>query len=246
MSDHDWLGIAVAFVLGILPTAYFYLKSKRKVHISYSIDKTQLLGGERGVLPGEVSILYKDMKISDLVKFNAIFWHSGNASISHSDIMDPIMISVSDTSTLLKASVLKSSRPENGVALYAVDDAHKIRVDFQYFEPQQGFNLELLLTDAITDEPMPSGVILGMPGGFRKFDEKTRRRIASVIMWLGNIVIFGGFILTLKVLNVNESDRYFGLVIGIPAVLSTLLLGFGASWPQGIFRRQGIPPDLHT
>ena len=72
MGEHDWLGIAVG-VLGILAAGYFYLRQKRKVQIAYSIDKTQLLGGERGVLPEEVTILYKNGKITNLLKFNAIF-----------------------------------------------------------------------------------------------------------------------------------------------------------------------------
>jgi hypothetical protein len=81
MDGHDWLGIAVGLI-GIILAIYFYRRSKRTIQISYSMEFTQLLGGNRGILPEEVSILYGDVKITDLVKFNAIFWNSGTEPIS--------------------------------------------------------------------------------------------------------------------------------------------------------------------
>jgi hypothetical protein len=236
MGDHDWLGI----VLGILFAGYYYLKSKRKTQITYVIEKTQLLGRERGVFPEEVTILYKDVKITDLVKFNAIFWNSGNEPIIRQAIIERILLCFSDTSTLLKASVLKCSRPQNRVCIRSMTP-RKTHVDFEYLEPRQGFNLELLITGE-TDDPIPTGTILRMPGGFKKFDEKNRRPIVDMYILLSYIVVFIGFFVILKVLNIKEVNNVITL---IPVFLMALITAFGILWPF-IFRRRGIPQDLRT
>jgi hypothetical protein len=142
-SEVNWLGIAeltagvigiVVGVIGIVVAIYFYVKSKRKVQISYSVSRTQLLGGNRNVLPDEVSVFYKDGKISDLVKYNTIFWNSGNAPIRKSDIVDPLLLCLPEVSNPLKVSVLKYSRPQNRVILYRVkNELHKMHVDFEYW-----------------------------------------------------------------------------------------------------------------
>jgi hypothetical protein len=87
MGDQvNWLGIGELSValIGVVLAIYFYQKTRQKVGISYSVERTQLLGGNRNVLPDEVSILYKDVRIEDLVKFNTIFWNSGNSPIRKS------------------------------------------------------------------------------------------------------------------------------------------------------------------
>jgi hypothetical protein len=190
-GEANWLGIAeltageigiVVGVIGIVLAIYFYAKSKRKVQISYSVNRTQLLGGNRNVLPDEVSIFYQSDKINDLVKFNTIFWNSGNASIRKSDIAEPLLLCLPKESRPLKVSALKYSRPQNRVILYLVkNELHKMRVDFEYLEPRQGFNLEVLLTGEVKGDPWPTGAIIGMPEGFRKFNEQVVSLMAQVL-----------------------------------------------------------------
>jgi hypothetical protein len=98
-----------------------------------------------------------------------------------------MMICLSDGSRLLKASVLKSSLPQSRVVLHAVNDT-KMHVPFQYLETRQEFNIELLMTGKITDEPKPTGIIIGMRGGFRKFNEAKR---VGIGFWAGMAIMRG-------------------------------------------------------
>jgi hypothetical protein len=207
------------------------------------IDKTQLLGGERGVLPEEVTILYKNGKITNLLKFKAIFWNSGNTPIRRQDIIEPMLLCLSTTSNLLKASVLKSSRPQNRVILVVVNDPQQMHVDFEYLEPRQGFNIELLVTGETTDDPVPTGIIIGMPREFVKFNEQKRRQIASAITLLILIIVGIVFVILTFLPSLKEINR--SVVPGIWALSLILLTAFNLLWPQGI-SRQRIPRDLRT
>jgi hypothetical protein len=119
-----------------------------------------------------------------------------------------------------------------------------MHVDFEYLEPRQGFNVELLVTGEITDEPIPTGTIIGMPRGFRKFDAEKRRAIGCVFAIIGVIVILGGFVIIVKLFNVDPNAN--GLMILIPSLLISCITAFAAMWSQGISRGQGIPRDLRT
>jgi hypothetical protein len=47
-----------------------------------------------------------------------------------------------------------------------------------------------------------------------------------------------------QLLKISEASD--GIVIGLSALLMTLIAAIGFYWPQGIFRQQGIPQDLRT
>jgi len=223
-----------------LAAGYFYLKQKQNVQITYLVDKTQLLGSARGVLPEEVTILYKAVKITDLVKFNAIFWNSGTTPIRRQDIIEPMHLCLAAASNLLKASVLKSTRPQNRVILIAVNDTQQMRVDFEYLEPRQGFNVELLVTGEITDDPAPTGTIIGMPRGFTKFNAQHSDNLGTFIVVVFSIPFLGVVVGILYVLNiVNEIT--VGILVTVWAWLSIVLINaFSKWWPRG------IPRDLRT
>jgi hypothetical protein len=116
--------------------------------------------------------------------------------------------------------------------------------DFEYLEPRQGFNVELLVTGKTTDEPIPTGTIIGLPNGFRKFDVNNRRTIANIFIILSSIGVIGGSVV-LKVFGFSDNTNTNGAVIWLPALFFTFIVA-GTLWPQGISRRQGIPSDLRT
>jgi hypothetical protein len=89
ITEHDWRGIAglVVGIVGILLAFYFYHRSKRRVRISYTVDRTQLLGGKSNALPQEVSIMYEHERINNLTKDNLIIWNSGTEPITRRDVM---------------------------------------------------------------------------------------------------------------------------------------------------------------
>lgn len=245
MEGYSWLGISefTAALIGIALAIYFHHRSKRIIQISYFIQCTQLLGAGKGVLPKEISIFYQDVSIANLVKFNVIFWNSGNGPIRRTDVLqdDPITIAPATTSSLLKASVLKASRPQNKIMLCA-ERAPNVHIYFEYLEPKDGFNLELLMTGEKSDEPTVSGTIVGMPRGFKNFKPMNRSAMAFIGIFFVFVITFIGMSVFRDVINTLNSNF---VAASVAAFLSLGAL-FAMIWAQGSVHRQGIPPHLRT
>ncbi len=258
-NGHNWLGIAelTVAIVSVILAIVFYRQSKRKIQLSYVVQQTQLLGASRGVLPEEVSILYQGNQISNLVKANYIIFNSGNEAIRHQDIVEgfPLAVTFSDTVFLLKASILKTSLPQNDVVIKPPTESEDtIEIDFSYLEPRHGFNIEFLYSGEIY-EPAISGTIIGMPNGFRRFNPVAQQNLT------GAIVSFFGFIFGIIPATVFYLEgRHFIDFIGIsdqsPAVGAMFILfvgvgvigGFliGILISRSLFRRVGLPPELNT
>jgi hypothetical protein len=206
ITEHDWLGIAglVVGIVGILLAIYFYHRSKRRVRISYTVDRTQLLGGHANVLPEEVSILYGGERIDNLTKDNMIVWNSGTESITRIEIMSPTLICLPDGLKLLKISLLKTSQSPSQFNLIVSspfqflpharsgEGRQSVQLDFEYLEPKQGINIELLLTGG-GGLPTLSGVILGMPRGFQRYVPEQTTNVFTIT---GYIMSLFGVLLT--------------------------------------------------
>jgi hypothetical protein len=243
IAEHDWLGIAglVVGIIGIVLAIYFYYRSKRKVRISYTVDRTQLLGGHANVLPQEVTISYGDAKINNLTKDNLIIWNSGTEPITRTNIISPTLICLPDDLKLLKISELKSSPSQNHISFLALNDTQKIHLDFEYLEPRQGFNVELLLTGN-GGQPTLSGVILGMPNGFQHYEPQHPDNILSLtafsLMFLSGIIGLVGLLF----FDLQHKSTWFNYLITGILFLSIGLL-FASFYRPG---RRGIPADLRT
>jgi hypothetical protein len=102
----------------------------------------------------------------------------------------------------------------------------------------------VLLTGEVKGDPWPMGVIIGMPEGFRKYSEQTRRMFGEIIFVSFWVI---GIFLTLVVSYMNlisESQKNITLVIVQGLLLVFVVIGM--FWPRAIFGRRGIPSDLRT
>jgi hypothetical protein len=183
VSFDNWLAI-LAIPVGIVVSWYFYRRALPLVEMSYTIEATHLLGGEptKRALPQEVAIHFGEQKIDNLLKANYIFWNSGRQPITRKDIppksplhilfpkntraaSDPDPAVAESTSVILRARSLKESRTDNDVVVTKGDKAHgtEITLQFEYLEPRQGFNAEILYQgEKAMELPAPDGKIIGM------------------------------------------------------------------------------------
>src|SRR3954468_20293290 len=83
MSFDSWIGIlgALAGLIGIGVAVYAFVKTKQTTALSYAVQSTELLGGNRNVLPGEVDVIFDGEQISNSFKLNYGFWNTGNTPI---------------------------------------------------------------------------------------------------------------------------------------------------------------------
>jgi hypothetical protein len=138
---------------------------------------------------------------------------------------------------------LRGSRPQNRVILYQVDDVHKMRVEFEYLEPRQGFNLEVLLTGGAKEDPWTTGVIIGMPLGFRKFSEGRQNIIHQIVA-----AVFTFFIILTAIIipQTKLIDKSYAGPIAVALFICAGVVAFFAPWWLRVFTRRGIPRDLRT
>jgi hypothetical protein len=230
LSFDTWLGI-LAIPIGILVSWYFYRLALPLVEMSYAIQQTTLLGGSQTAknLPGEVSIYFDQRRIGGLHKANYIFWNSGRQSIRRTDIASKLPLhilfpkpggAVNPGILVLRASCLKTTRPENNVEILLEDIANQIRLDlqFEYFDSTQGFNLEILYEGkAGMALPQPLGTIIGgrLLGSKRKSD---------ATIWLS---VFA----------------WFGIALAAGAAF-LWAAGHWQDWYQSVFQQEAICPQL--
>jgi hypothetical protein len=79
-----------------------------------------------------------------------------------------ITIEVFSTQNNELISALKSSQPTSQFKFLVAKNIRDIQLDFEYLEPKQGVNIELLMTGD-GEQPTLSGVVLGMPSGFQHY-----------------------------------------------------------------------------
>jgi hypothetical protein len=254
MTFDQWLAIAglAGTVIGILLAVYFYLRSKRKVRLSYHVEQTELLGGSKSALPEEVSISYQNTPIRNLRKMNIIIWNSGTEPIRRSDIVGnaPIKLALPEGSRLLKPSLLKVSSDHNGVSIvHASDIDSSVAMEFLYLEPKQGFNVEILYSG---DESIPDVqiTIIGMPKGIQRFTMEYLIRKGDIPGILVIIFLLMGFIPGLGVawaiIRPNEAIDYLGLLSIGGAIGFLFALAFLWVWAKWVLRTVAFAEHLKT
>lgn len=216
---------------------------------------TQLLGRAKSILPDEVSILYEGKPIANIVRLNYIIWNSGNYPIRHDDIVpnSPITIVIGETGSLLKASILRRSSPQNDVKIRnPPGDTRTVELSFLYLELGQGCNIELLYEGELSANP-PSGTVIGMPKGLRPIDrdyEKRKETRIDTISVLATVIIILEILFSLAVIANASSSQTLGEIIGITNAVLIFVGGGAVLWIiRAILRLtflNQIPSDLET
>ena len=165
---------AVVGILGFIFTFLFHKWSRAKKSIHYFYEKVRLLGKGETALPEEVRIYYDRHEISELSKLNIIVWNSGNTLIEDRDVADgyPLEARLEGKFQILKPSIIAYSHPSNKTNIEIdLSDYEAVVMRFDYLEPKQGFNLEILYTGSIESVKM-NGIIKGMPKGLQRSKDK--------------------------------------------------------------------------
>jgi hypothetical protein len=208
----QWIGIVGIFA-AFIAAWIFYWRSLSPTELSYSIKSTTLLGG----LGPNVSIFYKGNPVKNLHKANYVFWNSGKEPISGKNIAtkSPLQIFFPVTSekdiykgrrtggsgiTLLDISILHSSRPDNGVMVTRTetDEGVVSEFSFEYLDPSQGFNAEVLFqNEGSIKLPIASGKVIGMKRDLRKKPDypEPRSILLDIFAFAGAITLTVAFVL---------------------------------------------------
>lgn len=220
----------LAGIIGTFIGIFSFLIGRRIIRISYKLKNTDLLGSSSNVLPGEVTIAFAGKNISDLKKLNCILWNSGNIEIKRDSLpsKNPITLVFSNKINILKASISNKSIDENQPNII-VDSKmnNKFYVDFEFLNPNQGINIEILYSGIMT-KPVLNGVIIGAkkPADLVISDWKFNRfnnRVSLIVSILFFVIPIATFFLIgneYRTSIVSASPFYV-----IPAICIFTLLG---------------------
>jgi len=156
-------------LVGIVLAILFYLRSRRISQLAYQYDEISLVGGMASAFPEEVEVRFIGTPVPRITVTLVLLWNSGNSTVNGSDVVgsDPVRIVTSNDSRILKHSILKSTRPANGLRLAArVGYPNEVAIAFDFFEPQDGAVIEILHSGPSGSSEV-RGSVRGMPAGVR-------------------------------------------------------------------------------
>lgn len=171
LLSKGWVGSLIGLIGLIVGTIglILYLRSRIGPRPTYRMRARRLLGKKEQELPDDVEILFKGRPASRLTLTYVVFWNSGTSMIRGDDIVAsaPLTMEFDDKGEILQARLAAVTRDANNTRLmHSGQPGHAATVTFNYFDPGDGFVVELLHTSEAA-YPKLSGTIRGIPGGLK-------------------------------------------------------------------------------
>lgn len=173
MSDHSLAvtGLVVGLVgviSGILAAYYFYLKARERIDPRYILRHEPLVDSSSGAM-AEVSVRYRDAKVTNLNRCLLIIWNKGNRVITRASVAenDKIRLGLPDDATALGAGILWSSRAAIDLSSCVSNTGSTVSIDFAFLDADDGGVIEILYQGDPNASPTLMGSIMGAPKGIR-------------------------------------------------------------------------------
>jgi hypothetical protein len=155
-------------VVGVVGTAvavYTYYATRTKRELLFLITAAEIIGHSESMFPPELKIFFNDEPIQSLVKHNILVWNSGNVPIRHEDFIKqgaPVEMTFPDEFEMLKSAIVRESSSANDISLSVSDDRRSAACKFLFLEPRDGFNVEILHSGDISNDPQIKFNIIGI------------------------------------------------------------------------------------
>lgn len=161
-----WVGSGLG-ILGILSAVFFYIRSRRISRLSFQRDEIAIIGGSGAAFPKEVTISFANSPVARVTATRYVIWNSGNTTLSGAQIVqsDPLRLELKSGGKVLKADILRVSRPVNAAWLKPREAGVSIvDIGFDYLDPNDGFAIEVLHSGQRSDLNI-HGTLRGLPNG---------------------------------------------------------------------------------
>lgn len=168
----NWLTI-ITCILGIGSTYYFYQLSKSTREPVFLIDPIRAPVIDSKSFPKTTLRVVKDKNIAiegDITSIRFYFWNNGKEPIRRENILNPIVVSLSDKGgEILDYKMLSLSRPEVIDATIERSDRDpktSLKISFRMLEKDDGFTGQLLYSG----DPNANLIIKGVIEGVEKIE----------------------------------------------------------------------------
>lgn len=165
-------------VLSLPLAVYLYRLGKRRTTLSYQVVREfGITGGAKAAFPPELEMRFAGATVGQVTLTEIVVWNSGNTTVDASQIVssDPLMLTVKE-GDILRASILRSTRPVIGAVAQANQHSSSINLDFAFLDPNDGFVVQLIHSgdrQAVDWQ----GTIKGAPDGAKRVADFGRRAV---------------------------------------------------------------------
>lgn len=267
--NQGWVGSLLGLIGIIVGAAgvFSYKISKSTAKPTYQKLSLRLIGRDEDNLPKEVTVFFKGKEVDRLTKTTLILWNNGTEVLEGKDIIKPdlIQIAFDEGDNILTYSIIKKTKVVNNFELIKNEEnPHKLTVNFDYLDPNDGVVLELL-HDSNKRYPKITGTVKGLPNCFVDLgsiysgkQNKHKLRVGAFLFKYSKIpfgvMIFIGFAMAIfglipqearSVIFLNLTGGHESKLINKPMFF--LILGFLYALPPVVIlwsRRKKYPKQL--
>lgn len=147
---------------GILLAITFYLKSRRKLRVSYETKSFDLIKDNISKLSG-FKATFNGEELENLTAVKVIIWNSGNSLLEKNNIStnNPLYLTLNNIEIL--AAECTTSSDKSNLVIAKLNENHKNRIDldFEYLDKRQGFVLSILHKGNADNNAKLKGIIKG-------------------------------------------------------------------------------------
>jgi hypothetical protein len=171
LLQNPWAGFVgtVLGVLGVALSIVFYLRSRRIQRPTYAKRSIRWFDGS-DTPHSDLKMYFRDQQIQRFTITHLAFWNAGNQTIRKGDFAtaSPLRLHIPSELTLLDIRVTARTTSENSVlvippAVLPSHPASDIHIDFDFFDANDGFAVQLVHDGESTKDITLLGKLPGAP-----------------------------------------------------------------------------------
>ncbi|MFI3259916.1 MAG: hypothetical protein R3Y16_07460 [Rikenellaceae bacterium] len=139
--------ILVFAIVGIAASFYFYKKSNRHTSATYMVRTIQLINDAVKKLP-VIDMLCDGKPVRSLSISKIALWNDGSDTINSDSIAknNTLRVIIDKRYEILGADIQYEKNPSNDFSISLSEDGHSVKIDFDYFDREEGVVLQLYHT----------------------------------------------------------------------------------------------------
>jgi hypothetical protein len=141
----------VLTVVGLPLTFWVGRRTRQRPDFNYATDSQVLLKPTDDLMKHKLSVSHDGRPVSSLSRTRVALWNRRGDTIEGSSVLssDPVRVSVAEGETIFRASVLSSSRPQNGISIEIGEHGSATAViRFDFLDSGDGAVVEVLHSGA--------------------------------------------------------------------------------------------------
>lgn len=167
----------LGWIIPILVTIYLFILTDKKMQPVYAVANTPSLIFDKSNSGSKIKLLINDSleTTNNVYVTTLVFWNKGKLQINKEDVRQKFFINCTDSaSRIIDYKVLKEQSPIDN-NFYITRDNNILKIDWRYFDPGSGFEIQLIYSGTNQTKIQISGSVFGSEVTEVKFKPKMNR-----------------------------------------------------------------------